>query len=306
MRIGLYVSTGGGTPLGEVVQGFAAAEKAGLASAWVGQVLDRYDALTLLAVAAGATRRIELGSWVVPFPNRHPAALAQQALTAQAASDGRVLLGVGVSHAPVIEKRMGIPFRAPAAHAREYLGVLRGLLAGEFVEHDGERLHVRMALETGGTPPPPIFLGALGPLMLGVAGELADGVALWLGGLRFVEEFALPRIAEAARRAGRPMPRVACGLPIAVCRDRERGRASAETFLAKSAALPAYQRVLDRGGAGSPGAVAVVGDEGTVRAELARLAGIGVTDFTAVLIPVEGDPDAAARTLDLLADVAKG
>ena len=122
------------------------------------------------APAAGATQRIELGSWVVPFPTRHPAALAQQALTAQAASGGRLLLGVGVSHAEVVEKRMGLAFRAPASQAREYLAVLRGLLAGERVAHEGEWLRVRLRLDTGDTPPPPIFLAALGPLMLRLAG----------------------------------------------------------------------------------------------------------------------------------------
>jgi F420-dependent oxidoreductase-like protein len=305
VRIGFYISAEGGTPLEAILRRFERAEALGFRTAWSGQLF-AHDALTLLALAARTTRRIELGTWVLPVQPRHPAVLAQQALTVQSASDGRLLLGVGVSHAAVVEKRLGLPYERPAQVMREVLQVLKPLLAGEHVEHRSQRLKLALQLETLGAAPPPVFLAALGPQMLHLAGELADGVAIWLGGPRYLETYAIPRIREAAHRAGRPAPpRIACGLPVAVTSDAERGRSAAEAFLAPSSRLPAYRRVLERERAASPGAVAVVGDESAVAERLARLAALGVTDFNAVPFAVDGDPDAVARTQTLLAELAR-
>jgi F420-dependent oxidoreductase-like protein len=304
MRIGLYISAGAGTPIDAILARFERAEADGFHTAWAGQLFD-HDALTLLALAARATRRIELGSWVVPAPLRHPAVLAQQALTAQAASDGRLLLGVGVSHAEVVARRFGEPFAHPARHMREYLEVLSPLLAGERVEHAGERYRVSLQLGRLGANPPPVLLAALGPAMLRLAGAATDGAPIWLGSRRYLETFAIPRLREAAQDAGRPAPRIACGFAIAVTRDEAAARESAGAFLARSAKLPAYRRVLRRGGLARPSDAAIVGDEDAAARELSALAGIGVTDFNAVLFAVEGDPDAPARTQTFLAGLAR-
>lgn len=304
VRIGFYVSVDGATPVEALLRRFERAEALGFHTAWVGQTFD-HDALTLLALAARATRRIELGTWVVPIQPRHPSVLAQQALTVQAASGGRLLLGVGVSHAAVVEKRLGLPYDRPALRMREYMCALAPLLAGREVHFVGETLRVSVQVGVDASPPP-VFLAALGPHMLRLAGELADGVAIWLGGPRYLERYALPRIRAAAEAAGREMPRVACGLPVAVTADEAVARASAEAFLARSSRLPAYRRVLEREGAASPGEVAVVGDASAVGEALERLAGLGVTDFNAVPFAVEGDPDAVPRTQELLAKLSGG
>jgi F420-dependent oxidoreductase-like protein len=303
MRIGVYVSDRGEPGPGAWLARCERAEAAGFHTAWAGQMLG-HDALTLLALAALRTRRIELGTWVLPIQPRHPVALAQQALSVQAAAGGRLLLGIGVSHPEVIEKRLGLAWRAPARHMEEYLDVLLPLLRGERALHAGERYRVSLRLDAVGAPPPQVFLAALGPRLLELAGARADGVALWLCGERALEGFALPRIQAGARSAARPTPRIACGLPVAVAADEARARASAEAFLARSAKLPAYRRVLEREGAASPGELAIVGDEAAVAARLARLAALGVTDFTAVPFPVEGDPGALDRTWRCLAELA--
>lgn len=304
MRIGLYVSAARGKPLDAILADFARAEDLGFHTAWAGQLFD-HDGLTLLALASRTTRRIELGSWVLPIQPRHPVVLAQQALTVQAASGDRLLLGIGVSHAEVVEKRLGLDHSAPEPHMREYLSVLRPLLAGDPVEHAGERYRVSLALGTLGASPPPILLGALGPRMLGLAGEAADGAAIWLGGPRFLSEFAVPRVRGAARAAGRPAPRIAAGLPVALTRDDDRARRSARDFLIRSARLPAYQRALAREGVAEAEELALIGDEAHLAAALDRLAAVGVTDFTAVLFPVEGDAAAAGRTRSFLAERAR-
>ena len=125
-------------------------------------------------------------------------------------------------------------------------------------------------------------------------------MAIWLGGPRFLEDFAVPRIQAAARNADRPVPRILAGLPVAVTRA-SRARESAERFLALSSKLPSYRRTLERGGADSPGQVAIIGDEEQVARELDTLAALGVTDFNAVTLPVEGDAEAITRTHAFLA-----
>jgi 5,10-methylenetetrahydromethanopterin reductase len=304
VRIGLYISAGANTPIDAILMRFERAEADGFATAWAGQVFD-HDALMLLALAARATRRIELGSWVVPAPLRHPAVLAQQALTVQAASGGRLALGVGVSHEEVVTRGFGEPFARPARHMREYLELLLPLLAGKRIEHAGERYRVSLQLGRLGADPPPVLLAALGPAMLRLAGVAADGAAIWLGSRLYLESFAIPRLQKAAREAGRPAPRIACGLPVVVTRDLAAAREGAEALLARSAKLPAYRRVLERGGLARPADAAIAGDEDMVARELAGLAGIGVTDFTAVLFAVPGDPDAGLRTQALLAGLAR-
>ena len=304
MRIGLYISAAGNEPLELIFERFAAAEGLGFRTAWVGHTFE-WDSLTLLALAGPSTKGMELGSWVVPTFPRHPIALAQQALTVQRACGNRLALGIGASHAAVIQKRMGIDYTRPLRHMREYLAVLPNLLSGERIEYHGEDYRIAAQLDPGGAAAPPVLVAALGPKMLELAGRCADGVAIWLGGARFVGEFALPHIELGAKAAGRSRPRVVVGLPVAVTRHPD-AREAAEKFLAMSSRLPAYQRVLEREGVASPGAVALVGDEAQVVRRLEALAALGVSDFNAILIPVTGDPDTGRRTRDVLAAFAKG
>ena len=154
-----------------------------------------------------------------------------------------------------------------------------------------------------GAQAPPVLVGALGPQMLRLCARLADGVAIWLGGADFLERFALAHLREASAAAGRPFPRLAVGLPIAVCRDRAAARATAARWLAQSSALPSYQAVLARGGAAAPEDTAILGDEAEVRAQLARLAALGVSDFNAVCVPLPEEPDSLERTHALLAEL---
>lgn len=304
MRTGLFISTVGNPSLDAILDRFAAAEELGFHTAWAGHVFD-WDALSLLALAGRATERIELGSWVVPTFPRHPVALAQQALTVQSACGGRLALGIGASHAAVIQKRMGIDYSRPLRHMQEYLAVLPTLLAGERALHRGQDFRIAAQIDPRGAAAPPILLAALGPNMLELAGRCADGVAIWLGGARFVGDFALARIDAGAKAAGRARPRVIVGLPIAVTREPS-ARDAADKFLGLISKLPAYQRVLEREGAESPGAVALIGDEAHVLRQLEALAALGVSDFNAILFPVSGDPDAEKRTRDTLAAFARG
>ena len=166
MRIGMTVGgevIGQPGPPGATVDEVRRAEDEGFGSAWTAHFSRAADALTRLAVAGAATSRIELGVGVVPIYPRHPLALAQQAATAQAFCGGRLTLGVGVSHRPVIEGLHGLPFTEPGAYLREYLAVLGPLLRGEEVSFDGRHHRVHGGFRVPGAAPVSVVVGALSP-----------------------------------------------------------------------------------------------------------------------------------------------
>jgi 5,10-methylenetetrahydromethanopterin reductase len=283
----------------DVVADARRAEEEGFATAWSVHFSRAYDALTTLAVAGTATQRIELGVGVVPTYPRHPLALAQQVATAQVFCGGRLTLGVGVSHRPVIEGLHGLPYASPAAHMREYLTVLGPLLRGEAVQFAGEHYRVDGGFAVPGAAAVSVLVGALSPRMLHVAGELADGVITWLAGPRTLSALVVPTLAAAA--AGRPAPRVVAALPVAVTDDPDAARAVAEEAFSRYNGLENYRRQFEREGVASVGDLAVVGTEADVEKQLRSYADIGVTDLWPAVFPVGADEAASVgRTRALL------
>src|ERR1700734_3966582 len=178
MRIGVSLPDPSGPdgqgrpPLTQVRDALRRAADDGFASAWMNNIFG-LDALTALAVAGSAVPGIELGTAVVPTYPRHPAALAQQALTVAAATGGRLALGVGTSHEGVVANMFGYDFGKPVEHTREYLSVLRPLLHGEPAKVHGNQVSADIRLSTPGPTPVPLLLAALGPRMLRLAAPLA-------------------------------------------------------------------------------------------------------------------------------------
>ncbi len=303
MRIGLMFGASDGDS--GRIEGLAAeargAEDQGFSSLWMPNIFG-LDAVMALAIAGRETSRIELGTAVVPTYPRHPVALAQQALTAGAATDGRFTLGIGLSHKLVIEDMFGLSYAKPARHMREYLEVLAPLLRGEPVQFRGEEYRVQAGLQVPGATPVPLLVAALGPLMLGIAGRLADGTITWMTGPDTLERHIVPTIGAAARESGRPEPRIVASLPIALCGDPAAAREQVGKVFAIYGTLPSYRAMLDREGVAGPADLGIVGDESVLRAALARLRDIGVTDFNASIVPVE--EGSAQRTRELLRDEA--
>src|SRR4051812_13216065 len=183
MRLGILLGTADGqvTPIGEIVAQAQQAEAAGFSAAWLANIFGM-DALTAVAVCGQATQRIMLGTAIVPTYPRHPYALAQQALSTQAATGGRLLLGIGPSHQPVVEQMWGLSFAHPVATMREYLAVLLPLLATGQVQFQGDTFRVAASLQVPGATPCPVLLAALGPQMLALAGAACAGtVTAWTG-----------------------------------------------------------------------------------------------------------------------------
>jgi 5,10-methylenetetrahydromethanopterin reductase len=282
MRIGIG---GEGGTIDVAVDSVRRAKEAGYTSAWFSNIFG-LDGMTACAIAGREVPDITLGTFVVPTYSRHPLYMAQQAMTTQAATGGRFVLGIGLSHQIVIEGMLGLSFEKPARHMREYLEVLMPILQEGSVQHAGEVYQVNNTfgpVERMGTTPPKVIVAALGPVMLQLAGRLADGTATWMTGPETIAGHIAPTITAAAEEAGRPAPMVVAGVPVAVTDDPDKARADAEQVFAIYGTLPSYRAMLDLEGAAGPGDIALVGDEGTVRAGIARYAEAGVTDLNVAI-----------------------
>jgi 5,10-methylenetetrahydromethanopterin reductase len=296
MRLGIML-LGGGPSVSELLAQIEQAESQGFHSIWLPNVHGA-DALTVLALAGGRTSRIELGTFVVPTYPRHPAALAQQALTAQVATGGRLVLGIGLSHRVTMEEALGFDFAHPIRHMRDYLRTLGPLLTGAPVRYSGPEIRINgYQLSVPGATPSPVLVAALGPQMLRLTGALADGTAIWMGGARYLGEHAVPTITTAAREAGRPAPRVVAGLPICVTANAAAAREFANRGYARYGQLPSYRAVLDKNDSALPADAALIGTAAEVRAGLDALASAGATDFAASVFAPPGEDTAATITL---------
>jgi 5,10-methylenetetrahydromethanopterin reductase len=253
----------------------------GFASAWISNIFG-LEALTSLAVAGSQVPGIEVGTAVVPTYPRHPAVLAQQALTvALALGPDRLTLGIGLSHQIVIESMYGYSFDKPATHMREYLAVLLPLLDATPVSFDGSTIHAHIGLSTPRVARIPVLLAAMAPQMLKLAAQQTDGTVLWMTGPATVRDYVVPALTAAATAVGKDSPRVVCILPVCVTSDPAAARAHAAEEFAIYGQLPSYRAMLDKEGAAGPADVAIVGDEDAVAAQISALAEAGVTDFVA-------------------------
>jgi F420-dependent oxidoreductase-like protein len=287
------------------------ADEAGLASVWIPQIPDEFDALTAATLVGAETSRIEIGTAVVPVQPRHPIALAQQALSVQAVCGGRLTLGLGVSHHWIIGEMLGLPYERPAATLRAHLDVLDQAFAGPgTVDVDNELFQVHNPLDITDITPTPVLLAALGPVMLRLAGERSDGTILWLADERAIAGHIAPRITRAAEDAGRPAPRIVAGVPVCLCRDREvdAAVARANRLLSEAEVSPNYQRMLEHGDAREVGDILAAGSETAIEKRLRAFADAGATDVSVRVVPLGADRDerlaSLRRTRDLLSSLA--
>ena len=251
------------------------AEAAGYESVFVTHGLGR-DSFLVLAAYGGATSRLRLGNGVVPIYPRHPVVMAQEALTLSEMTGGRFMLGIGVSHKASMETMLGLHLAEPLSTMREYVAVLRGAL-GDGASFEGKHYRVRWSLGVPARPPaPPIYLAALSPKMLELAGEIADGAILWLTPPAYVRDVAVPAIERGRRRAGKPLAgfEIVAAVPLAVTEDRAAAMKTFREELRRYAALPFYRAVFAASGHG--GALDAFDRSGEVPEALAAaLGGLG-------------------------------
>ncbi len=201
-----------------------------------------------LALAGDATSTLELGVAVVPTWPRHPIVMAQQAATASAATGGRFRLGVGPSHAPVMGM-YGIDFDRPISHVREYLTIVRALLADGQVAFEGERFHVTGFLDVADAPAPAVLLSVLRAQMARLAGGYADGALCWLTPAAYLHDVVAPNLrAGAEAEAVVPTPPLVAELPCALSTDRQAVHAMAARDLAIYPQVPFYRAMFEAAG----------------------------------------------------------
>ena len=279
------------------------AEGRGYETVWVPEGGGR-DSLTQLASIAMKTQRIKLGTGILAIFSRTPTLTAMSASGLEAVSQGRFLLGLGVGHRRSVEGEHGVAFGRPLTRMREMISILRRLLQGEQVSHQGRVFQVESASLGAATPATkvPIYIAALGPQMLELAGEMADGVLLNWTAAGFLQR-AIGHIQQGADRAGRDVSEIdiAGYVRVAVVDDPSEARQSLKGQVARYASMPFYrdffrltgfteemaiaERAMQQGDVsaaaqaisqGMLDQVAIVGTAEECRAELEKRRGLGL------------------------------
>ncbi len=227
------------------------AEDVGVESVWIPEAWGR-DAFLALAAVAQVTERVKLGTGIVNVYSRSPATLAMGAATLDELSKGRAILGVGSSGPGVVERWHGIRYERPLTRVRETVGIVRLALSGTTTDFQGSFFHVSgFKLAMGHRKSIPIYIAALGPRMLRLAGEIADGVLLYLCSLSVIPN-AINEIRKGASEAGRSLDdfEIAALLPTAVSENRK----VAQAIVARAIAYYVggmgtyYRRVIGKSG----------------------------------------------------------
>ena len=226
------------------------AEKNGFEAVWVPEGGGR-DSLTSLATIAMKTDAVKLGTGILPIFARTPTNTAMGAAGMAAVSDGRFLLGLGVGHAPTVESRDGIPFNQPMTRMRETIQIIKALLSGEEVNFTGKQFKITGASMGAATPKTkvPIYIAALGPQMLEMVGELADGVLMNWTAVDYLGE-AIGHIKRGAEKAGRDPNEIdiAGYVRVAVGDNLTESRDSLRRQVARYASNPFYRNFFAQTG----------------------------------------------------------
>jgi 5,10-methylenetetrahydromethanopterin reductase len=296
MRISLITNLDNESPIDSCIRDLNQARDEGFARVWLTQMPFDVDLLTVLAAALREVPDVEVASGVVPIQNQHPTLLAQRALTLNIIGDGRFTLGIGVTHRAVTEGMWGISWDRSVKRLSEYLDGLLPLLAKEQANASGELVTTRGALQIPHAPTPQVYVAALGPQMLRVAGRRTAGTITWMTGPTTLREHIGPTLRGAAADAGRAegSVAVAAALPVSVTDEVDKARSQAAQLFAMYGQLPSYRAMLDREGYSGPEDAALIGDEATVSQQLDVLRDAGVDEF--VCIPFDPSPEVGQRT----------
>ncbi len=297
--LSLLSDMGGRSPVDAWVANLAGLRGEGFRRVWMTQMPYEPDLLTVLGIVLREVDTLEVATGVVPIQVQHPMQLAQRALTLSLIGDGRFILGLGLSHRVVTEQMWGISFDKPVRRMREYLDGLLPLLAGEPADAVGETVSTRGALQIPGAPTPDVYIAAMGPQMLRLAGRRSAGTVTWMTGPKTLAEHVGPTLREAAAEAGRAdgTVRVVASLPVSVTDDAAGARAQAAEQFAMYAHLPSYRAMLDREGFAGPEDAAIIGDEQTVANRLDELSASGVDEFVGAVFDASAEVRARTRAL---------
>ncbi len=252
-RFGLAVPFSNPLPFVDHLKLAQEAEARGYDTVWTAEV-GGPDAVTTMTLLATNTKRLKIATGVIPVQTRTPIVLGMTAATLGHLARGRIALGLGVSSQIIVGQWHGLPFEKPLAQLREAVTIIRMVLAGERVNFEGE-VHRLKNFRLLISPPPqpvPIYLGALGPKMLRLAGEIADGVLLnWIPPEAVPE--SIRQIEIGAQRAGRSLGdfEIACFIRVSVTDDPEPARQWLAREITGYCIVDAYARFFTACGFGA-------------------------------------------------------
>jgi alkanesulfonate monooxygenase SsuD/methylene tetrahydromethanopterin reductase-like flavin-dependent oxidoreductase (luciferase family) len=294
--MGLGAFIGVGKSLETALQRVEQAERLGYESAYVTHIAARDSVTTLMAYAA-RSERLLLGTGVTPIYSRTPVATAQSFGTLDEYSGGRAIIGLGVSHRPAVEAWYGQEIEQPLREMREYVGVVRAILRNEDPPQ-GETFHSHFHF-MGFEPRPdiPIYLAGLAPGMLRLAGEIADGVVLWLCNPGYIRSTVVPSIAEGRAKAGKSPDGfdIVAAVPAAVTSEPDQAKAQLRSELIPYFSLPFYRKMIELSGFGDD--LAGFDREGADAISdefLARLAAIGTAEEAEAVVRNYADSGATS------------
>jgi len=252
-------------------------EDLGYSTFWIPETVGRNPFVHASWLLANTTKLV-IATGIANIYHREPGVTMAAQKTLAEQSGNRFLLGLGVSHKPMVEGVRGLSYGAPVPTMRSYL----------------EKMAASPYTAVPPSEEPQTVIAALGPQMLKATAELADGTLTWCTGPNTLADYTVPTINAAAEAAGRPAPRVIAALPVCVTTDTEAAKGRAAKVFEIYGSLPSYRAMLDREGAGGAEDIAITGSHDEVVERISALADIGVTDFAAVEFP--GNPDEAAAT----------
>src|SRR5579859_4222331 len=290
-RIGLSIIA---TDAADAVNRIVEAERAGLRQIWLSQGgSGGSDTLTIAAMAAVRTTQIRLGTAIVPTYPRHPLVMAHQALAIHDIAPGRLRLGIGPSHRPIIEGSYGLSLTSPLAYLREYITVLRGVLGEGKIDYHGTFFNVTA---TSRTAPIPLLVSALGPKAFKQAGEISDGALSWVCPVPYLLNQALPALRAGAEAQQRPAPPLVAHVVVALSTDEAAVQAQAVPFLQRYSTYPFYAQMFEEAGlpvaADGTGlealakSLVISGDENTLRGRLSELLASGLDELLIHPLPL--------------------
>jgi F420-dependent oxidoreductase-like protein len=305
-RVGLVID---GTNANDAVKTIAAAEAEGVRQIWMTQTPFWPDTLTTLAAAATKTSAIHLGTSIVPTYPRHPLVMAQQALSLHDIAPGRLRLGIGPSHQPIIEGIYGLPQTTPLAHLREYVNVLRTALWDGKVDHHGKFFNVKVTLPH--TAQIPVLISTLGVKAFQLAGEIADGALSWVSPIQYLIRTGIPALRTAAAAANRQSaPPLVAYISVALSQDRDSVLAAGRQSLDMYSKFPFYAKMFSDAGfpltAGQMiseslvDSLIVSGNEDTVAVQFTKLLAAGLDELMVTLVPIKDAVDEFRRLMRLI------
>ena len=305
-RVGLVIS---GENAAAAVKTSVEAEAAGVRQIWMTHSPYLPDSLTILAAAATKTSTIRLGTSIVPTYPRHPLVMAQQALSIHDIAPGRLRLGIGPSHKPIIESIYGLRQETPLSHLREYVYVLRTVLWEGKLDHRGKFFNVKVSLPH--TAQIPILISTLGKKAFQLAGEIADGALSWVCPVQYLIRIGIPSLHNGASANRQSAPPLVAYISVALSEDRHAVLKAGRQMMDIYTKLPFYVQMFSDAGfpitAGQKApdslidSLMISGDEKTVASKLTELLTVaGLDELMVNFVPIKDTKDEFRRITQLI------